>query len=203
MPAKYSLDIYTHPTEKLMIAIRRLEPYTDAAGVYHPGTGKGINVWFSKMNFARSGRASATISAQTSTSHALFFTQPQDWRQQVGYKTGISRDDINSERASVAKRYTKLGYTFVGNENHKLGEHIGVIKPGYSTSKRLTADLKLEERKCRISKMTEYVPENYKLTKTEVADLLDRCISLHTNTPIITISDLFKEICTIVVAKMP
>jgi len=201
--ATYSLDVYTHPVEMLVIAVRRLEPYTDDLRVFHCGTGKGLNIWFSKMKFARSGKASAAISAMTSTSHALFFTDLQDWTQQVGYKTGISRDAINTERRLVAKDYAKLGFIFVGNEDHKLGEQLGVKKPGYTPGKRLTVHLKAPELRTRINKMTEYVKVDYKLTVDEIRDLVKRCHGQKTDDPIVTISDLFNEICTIVIAKMP
>lgn len=198
----YSLDFFTNEKENLAIVVRRMLPYTDAEGVFHPGTGAGIGVWFNKMRFARSGKASAAISAMTATSHALFYTKPEDWEQTLDFKTGLNVKEANNERSSLAKHLRREGYTFVGDEEHKLGESIGVQRPGYSTCKRLTADLTQKERKSRILKMTEYVPAEYKLDDDEIKDLMDRCIKMKIENPIITVSDLFKEICTTVLKKM-
>lgn len=197
----WDLDVYEHTAKKMVIMIRRLNPHTDWEGVYHRGTGKGISMWFGKMRFARSGKPSAGISSNTSTSHALFFTKENDWVEKLSFVSRLSRDNINNARLSTFKTFYK-GWTFVGNEDHKLGESIGMKKPGHSTCKRYVADLMFPEIKTRIDKMTEYVEDQYTLTDLEKKDLLNRCVSTNTNAPIITISDLFAEACDIIITKM-
>lgn len=191
----YSIDVFEYDKNdhKLVIAVRRLHPYTDNAGVFHPGTQKGINVWFTKMNYGRSGRESANISAMTSTSHALFFTDPADWVEHLDYASNLSIEGVNDKRRAIAKVYTRKGWTFVGNENHRLGAMLGVKKPGTSTMARKVCDMTRDKRRDSILRMTYYV-EN-QLPEATVRDLLDRCVSLKRNDPIITVSDLFDAVC--------
>jgi len=120
----------------------------------------------------------------------------------LSYKSGLRRDDINNARASLGKQYKKAGWVFVGNEDHKLGESIGMKKPASSTCKRYVADLTFEQIIKRIHRMTEFVEPQYALDDIEMKDLRNRCVSTKTNQPIVTISDLFSESCDIILTKM-
>lgn len=188
----YSLDVFVNEPQKLVMAVRRLHPYTDINGKKHPGTQAGIGVWFSKMRYARSGKASATISAQTATSHALFFTNPSDWQEILDYKNGIDKDDINFSRKAVANLYQKNGYKFVGNEDHKIGEMLGVKRPGRKALVNKAGDYLAHQLKQKIETMTRY--SEVKLDETQKKALIKRC---HRNVsdPLNTISDLFDAVC--------
>ncbi len=200
MQPTYALDVYLNHTHSLAIVIRRQEPYVDEEGVYHSGSIPGINTWFAKMRYARSGNTSAAISAQTATSHALFFTQPEDWEECIDFVTDIERDEVNNMRQEVAQKLENKGYTFVGRADHKLGKSLGLSSP--SKAKTLVKDLTQKQIRTRISKMLRYVPDEYKPAKGEENQLVNRCIRSNNKVePIITVSDLFNEICSIVEAN--
>ena len=197
----YSLDLFLNREHKLIIVVRRQQPYTDHQGVYHKGTQAGIQTWFTKLEYARSGKKSAAISANTATSHALYFTQPRDWEEYVGFHRDLSRDRVNEVRKQVGREYGRLGWKFVGNPDHKLGERLGVTKLT-GNQKKLVKDYTAKKIDAKIRKMLEYTPEQYQLLDQERNALVNRCIRKNVDEPIITVSDLFDAVCLMVEEKV-
>lgn len=197
---RYSLDLYLHRAHKMLIIVRRQQPYTDAQGVYHKGSQSGISVWFTKMRYARSGKEQAAISANTATSHALYFTKQNEWEQHIGVNTDLSRDRVNEVRKQVGKEYTKHGWVFVGNPDHKIGERLGVTKLK-GNQKKLVKDYTAKKIDEKICKMLEFTPEAYQLDEKERNVLVNRCIRKNVDDPIITVSDLFDAVCLTVEEK--
>lgn len=194
-----NLDVYEHnlPGQKFVIIVR-----SDCDGEMRGGSltamkGRGLSVWWSKMEYAKSGAIGATISALTATSHVLAHTKKEDWVATLGYKTASTFDEANSLRRLIGRDYKNRGFTFVGNPLNNISKReastLGVTKP--SSGRGLVRNKKRPELAGRISEMTSYAP--YQLTADNINELVDRCHKPIVNDEILNISELFNAVCQI------
>lgn len=193
------LDVYEHdhPDQKFVIIVR-----SDCDGEMRGGSltamkGRGLSVWWSKMEYAKSGAIGATISALTATSHVLAHTEKKDWVAKLAYKTASTFDEANSLRRSIGQDYVSRGFTFVGNPLNNLSKReaiaLGINKP--SSGRGLVRNKTRPELMDRIYLMTEYAP--YELTDNEVKELVNRCHKPKVNDEILNISELFNAVCQV------